>query len=118
MRVRLTGQQFGRRLSHPLGTITAFQPPVVQDELQQRQVIRAQVAPEEEIAPKPAVEVLQCDTKSSMWLCRGLGEADDTCCSASGILPGRASSATTGCEALETTYPHPYGWRPEREPRS
>src|SRR3954464_6380776 len=48
MRVRPTGQQLGRCLSHALGTITTLQPPVVQEELQQRQVIRAQVPPEEE----------------------------------------------------------------------
>src|SRR4051812_966204 len=58
MRVRLTGQQFGRCLSHALGTIASLQPPVVQEELQQRQVIGAQVPPEEEVTPKPAVEVL------------------------------------------------------------
>ena len=58
MRVRLPGQELGRCLSHALGTITSLQPPVVQEELQQRQVIRAQVSPEEEVTPKPAVEVL------------------------------------------------------------
>src|ERR1700674_1182723 len=58
MRVRLTGQQLGRCLSHALGTLTSLQPPVIQEELQQRQVIRAQVPPEEEVTPKPTVEVL------------------------------------------------------------
>src|SRR4051794_41688078 len=43
---------------------------------------------------------------------------DDTCCSASSPLPRRASPATAGGEALGTTYPHPRGWRSEREPRS
>src|SRR4051812_49862411 len=43
---------------------------------------------------------------------------DDTCCSASSPLPRRASPATAGGEAPGTTYPHPSGWRSEREPRS
>jgi hypothetical protein len=43
---------------------------------------------------------------------------DNTCCSASSLLPRRASLATGGCEALGTTYPHPSGWRPKREPKS
>src|SRR5262245_40044306 len=52
MRVRLTGQQLGRGLAHPLGTITPLQRPVIQEELQQRQVIFAQVPPEEEVTPQ------------------------------------------------------------------
>ena len=59
-----------------------------------------------------------CDTKVSREVCCSSEGGDDTCCSASSPLPGRASSATTGCEALGTTYPHPQAWRPEREPRS
>jgi hypothetical protein len=43
---------------------------------------------------------------------------DDTCCSASSLLPRRASPVTGGCEALGTTYPHPSGWRRKREPTS
>ena len=41
MRVRLPCQQFGRRLTPALGAIAAFQPAVVQVELQQGQIVRA-----------------------------------------------------------------------------
>jgi len=43
--------------------------------------------------------------------------ADSTCCSASSILPGHASLVTGGCEAPGTTWPHPFGWQPRREPK-
>jgi hypothetical protein len=42
-----------------------------------------------------------------LLFCKG---GDNTCCSASSLLPRRASLATGGCEALGTTYPHPHGW--------
>src|SRR4051794_12919415 len=58
MRVRLTGQPLGRGLAHALGTIASLPPPMVQEGWQRRPVIRAQGPPEEEVAPKPAVEVL------------------------------------------------------------
>src|SRR4051794_33127239 len=70
MRVRPTGQQLGRCLAHALATITPLQLPVVQEELQQRQVIRAQVPPEEEVTPKPAVEVLHQRTGPDRALCQ------------------------------------------------
>src|SRR5256885_1388615 len=72
MRVRPTGQQLGWCLPHALGTLASLQPPVVQEELQQRQVIRAQVPPEEEVTPKPAVEVLHQRTGPD----RPLGQRD------------------------------------------
>src|SRR3954466_7372482 len=58
-------------------------------------------------------------TRGCREKCVALPEGgDDTCCSASSPLPRRASPATAGGEALGTTYPHPRGWRSEREPRS
>ena len=41
---------------------------------------------------------------------------DITCCSASRILPARASRVTVGCEAAGTKEPHPVGWSRERAP--
>src|SRR3954464_15283739 len=54
----------------------------------------------------------------SLKLCCSSEGGDNTCCSASSLLPRRASLATGGCEALGTTDPHLSGWRPKREPRS
>ena len=54
----LSGQQFGRTLAHPLGTLTALKPTMVQKELQQRQVVRAQRATQKEVAAQTTVEVL------------------------------------------------------------
>ena len=59
----------------------------------------------------------ECDTRVSRKLCCSSKGGDNTCCSASSLLPRRASLATGRCEALGTTYPHPSGWRPKREPK-
>ena len=55
---------------------------------------------------------------ASLKLCCSSRGGDNTCCSASSLLPRRASLVTGRCEALGTTYPHPTGWRPKCEPRS
>src|SRR4051794_35800482 len=52
MRVRLPGQELGRGLTHALGAIAALQPAVVQVELQQGQIVRAQVAAKEKVGSK------------------------------------------------------------------
>jgi hypothetical protein len=68
---------------------------------------------------RPLVFVRLRATRGYREKCVALPEGgDDTCCSASSPLPRRASPATAGCEALGTTYPHPRGWRSQREPRS
>src|SRR5437867_527808 len=58
VRVGLARQQFGGTFPLPLGMLPAQEPPMVQEELHQRQGITAHVPPEEEITPQPAVEVL------------------------------------------------------------
>ena len=57
--VCLPGESLGRGLPHAIGTITSLQTPVVQEELQQRQVVRAELSPQEEVAAEPAVEVFR-----------------------------------------------------------
>ena len=56
--MRLTRQQLGRTLADSTGVFTAQVPAVVQEELKQRQVVLAQLPPQEEVAAQPAVEVL------------------------------------------------------------
>lgn len=58
MRVGLARQQFGGTFAHAFGTFAAQETAMVQEELQQFQVARANVAAQEEVAAQPAVEVL------------------------------------------------------------
>ena len=50
MSMRLTRQQLGRTLADSTGVFTAQIPAVVQEELKQRQVVLAQLPPQEEVA--------------------------------------------------------------------
>ena len=58
MSVRFTRQQLRRTLADSTGLFTAQVPAVIQEELKQRQVVLAQLPPQEEVAAQPAVEVL------------------------------------------------------------
>jgi hypothetical protein len=75
MRVGLTGQELGGCFSLTLGAITPRQAPVIQEELQQRQIIHAEVPAEEEIAPQPAVDVLDQRAGSD----RSAGQGSNGC---------------------------------------
>src|SRR5262249_38072964 len=58
MRVRLASQELRWRFPHTARAIASLQSSVVQVELQQGQIIRAQMATEEEVASQAAIEVL------------------------------------------------------------
>src|SRR5205823_1272945 len=58
MRVGLAGEQFGRALAGALGAFATVEAAVVEEELEQRQVVGAEVAAEGEVVPQPTVEVL------------------------------------------------------------
>src|SRR5262249_15055880 len=58
VRVRPAREEFRRTLAHPLGVPAAPEAGVVEKELQERQVARSQLPPEEEVGAQPAVEVL------------------------------------------------------------
>ena len=73
MRVCLAAQKLSWRLAHALGTVAALQPSVVQVELQQRQIVRAQVPAEEKVGPQPTVEVFHQRTGPN----RVLGQRGD-----------------------------------------
>jgi hypothetical protein len=62
---RLTCQKLGRRSPDPPGELAAIEPSVVGQELQQTQVLSPQLATEEEVAPKAAVEILHQGTGSN-----------------------------------------------------
>lgn len=55
--VRLPGKEFGRTPADPLGSLAAREAAVVQEELEQRQIVRPQMAAEKEVVAQPAVEV-------------------------------------------------------------
>src|SRR6266404_3036833 len=62
--MRLAGQQFRWAAVDALGVLAAEEAAVVEEELQQVQIIRSQVTPQEEIVPQAAVEVLDHGTGS------------------------------------------------------
>src|SRR5262249_51468859 len=62
MRMGLAGQQFGRALAGALGTFAAVEAAVVEEELEQGQVVGAEVAPQGKVVPQPTVEVLDQGT--------------------------------------------------------
>src|SRR5437870_7690492 len=74
VRMLLAGQQLGRTLAHPLGMRTALKTTMVQKELQQRQVVGAQLATQKEVAAQTTVEVLG-DAAGTHRLPRQLGHA-------------------------------------------
>ena len=53
----LASQKLSRRLADSLRAIATLQPSMVQVELQQGQIVRAQVSTEEEVASQAAIEV-------------------------------------------------------------
>src|SRR5436853_2436240 len=56
--VRLARQQLRRALPHAVGMFAPEIPTVVQEVREQHQVVLSQLSPQEEVVPKPAVEVL------------------------------------------------------------
>ena len=60
--MRLAAQQFGRAPPHALRVFAAQEPPVVEEELQQVQIVRTQVTPQEEVVAQAAVEILDHGT--------------------------------------------------------
>ena len=58
MRVGLAGEKFGRAFASALGAFAPVEAAVVEEELEQGQVVGAEVAAEGEVVPQPAVEVL------------------------------------------------------------
>ena len=57
MRMWLPGHEFGGAFAHPLGPLAPHETAMVEEELEQGQVIRSQVAAEEKVVAQPAVEV-------------------------------------------------------------
>ena len=68
MSVRLTRQQLGGTLADSTGVFTPQVPVVIQEELKQRQVVLAQLPPQQEVDAQPAVEVL--DARATRWIGR------------------------------------------------
>ena len=62
MVMRLAGQQLGRAFADPFRMLAAEESPVVEEELQQVEIVRPQMAAEEEVAPQPAVVVFDDGT--------------------------------------------------------
>src|SRR3954451_23515137 len=65
MRVRLPCQELRRGLTLAVGAIAALQPAVVQVELQQGQIVPAQVAAKEKVTSQATVEVLHQGTNEA-----------------------------------------------------
>src|SRR6266478_1035440 len=62
VRVRLARQQFPGALVYPVGMLAPQEPPVIEEELQQLQVVCSQVPPQRDVVPQPAVQVLHHTT--------------------------------------------------------
>ena len=62
MRVRLAGEQFGGAFADTFGAFAAVEAAVVEEELEQGQVVGAELSAEGEVVPQPAVEVLDQGT--------------------------------------------------------
>ena len=58
MWVGLAGEEFGRALAGARGAFTPVQAAVVEEELEQGQVVGAEVAAKGEVVPQPTVDVL------------------------------------------------------------
>ncbi len=58
MWVRLAGEQLGGALAGTVGAFAPVEAAVVEEELEQLQVVGAEVAAQGEVGPQPAVEVL------------------------------------------------------------
>ncbi len=58
MWVGVTTEQFGRTFADSLRSITACILVVVEEETQQIQIVIADVAPQEEVVPQAAIEIL------------------------------------------------------------
>src|SRR5437867_10147139 len=58
VRMGLAGQQLGRTVIDAVGMLAAQEPAVVEKELQQREVVGAELSAEEEVVAESAVEVL------------------------------------------------------------
>jgi len=65
MRVAFSAEHFDWTFLHPLGLFAAWEAAVVEEELEQGQVIVAQMPTQEEIPTQPTVEVLDQRTCSN-----------------------------------------------------
>ena len=65
MRMALSGHQFFRAFADSFGTLAAKEGAVIEEELQQVEIRRAQLTAEEEIAAQPRVEVF--DEGTGAW---------------------------------------------------
>ena len=65
MWVTLSAEHFDWTFLHPLGLFAAWEAAVVEEELEQGQVIVAQMPTQEEIPTQPTVEVLDQRTRSN-----------------------------------------------------
>src|ERR1019366_6524318 len=75
------GQQLGRAFAGSFGALASWETAVVQEELQQSQVVSAQMAPQEEVAPQAAVDILDQGTgphRAPAHVLPGLGSAENS----------------------------------------
>ena len=64
VRMRASGEQFGRTLANPFRFFATLELAMVQEESQQVQITLAQLASQEEVGPQAAVEVFNEGTGS------------------------------------------------------